>query len=178
MTTDPSSSEQQLLSAHDPPLPSAWSHVSLDQVTSYARQASQSIRFLSMYPSTSASTSTSTNASTSTSTSTIKSTCLAADEKRGRLHERTLKGLSKTLKLSLNDCSLGLYRVSDHIHRRVPRLVQDTSRLTTLGHDLETAILDIVDVRRVVGDMEPTQSFYHMSKMIKASLDIVRKSKN
>lgn len=76
--------------------------------------------------------------------------------------------------MSLNDCSLGFYRISDHIHRKVPRIVDTKKKLRQSSQKVQVAILDIEDVRKNVCDIERIESFYNITKMIEKSLDILR----
>ncbi|KAL0077606.1 hypothetical protein F4703DRAFT_1797383 [Phycomyces blakesleeanus] len=163
----PSITSQSTIGSTEPPPPSSpWSQVSFDQLSTYARRASStSLSILNngavaiLHPGL---------------TTSLHS--LDPEEKEQRVQERVSKvteGVVNTLKLALNDCSLGLYRVSDHIHRRVPRIVQEKNNLTALANDVDTANLDISDVRKTVGDMERIESFHSMAKMIKKSMDIL-----
>lgn len=79
--------------------------------------------------------------------------------------------------MSLNDCSLGFYRISDHIHRKVPRIVDTKRRLKKSNEKVQVAISDIEDVRKNICDIERIESFYNINKMILKSIEIVNKSK-
>lgn len=90
--------------------------------------------------------------------------------------KKALQGFSQILLLSLNDCSLGFYRISDHIHRKVPRIVETKRRLKQSSKRVEIAISDIEDVRKNVCDIERIESFYNINKMIERSIQILHNS--
>lgn len=77
--------------------------------------------------------------------------------------------------LSLNNSSLGLYTVSDHIYRKVPRLIEMKKKIQQISSQVETADLDIQDAQKSICDIERIDSFVNMSKMIKLSLEIIAK---
>lgn len=87
-----------------------------------------------------------------------------------------MQGFSQILLLSLNDCSLGFYRISDHIHRKVPRIVETKKKIRQLTEKVQIAISDMEDVGKNVRDLEYIESFYNISKMIEKSLDILKNS--
>lgn len=76
--------------------------------------------------------------------------------------------------MALNDCSLGFYRISDHIHRKVPRIVETKKKLRNSRQKVQVAISDIEDVRKNVCEIERIESFYNINKMIQKSLDILK----
>lgn len=88
-----------------------------------------------------------------------------------------MQGFSQLLLMALNDCSLGFYRISDHIHRKVPRIVETKRRLKQSSEKVQVAISDIEDVRKNVCDIERIESFYNINKMIAKSIEIINKSK-
>ncbi|KAI9014501.1 hypothetical protein CLU79DRAFT_721732 [Phycomyces nitens] len=159
----PSIASQSTVGSTDPPS-SPWSQVSFDQLSTYARRASSTISILN-------------NGAVSILNPAATSLhSLDPEEKEQRVQDRVSKvsdGVVNTLKLAVNDCSLGLYRVSDHIHRRVPRIVQEKANLIALANDVDTANLDISDVRKTVADMERIESFNSMAKMVKQSMAIL-----
>ncbi|ORZ04903.1 hypothetical protein BCR42DRAFT_428770 [Absidia repens] len=137
-----------------------WSGVSLDQLSTYARRASNSslnlLNVTSVLPS-------------------IKS-----EDAEQRLIERIQKGNSgslKALQLSLNNSSQGLSQIYEHINRRVPQLVDQRQQLHALSERVATANADLVDASEVVTSMERIESFVHMADMIQASLKLVSSQK-
>ncbi|CAO3589515.1 unnamed protein product [Absidia cylindrospora] len=137
-----------------------WSSVSLDQLSTYARRASNSslnlLNVTSVLPS-------------------IKS-----EDAEQRLIERIQKvqrGSLKTLHLSLNNSSQGLSQIYEHINRRVPQLVDQRQQLQVLSERVATANADLVDASEVVTSMERIESFVHMADMIQASLKLISSHK-
>lgn len=79
--------------------------------------------------------------------------------------------------MSLNDYSIGYYRISDHIHRKVPRIVELKKLIREKSKKVDIAVSDIEDVRKNVADLERLESFYNMNQMIQKSLSILKESK-
>ncbi|KAI9256633.1 hypothetical protein BDA99DRAFT_516942 [Phascolomyces articulosus] len=101
-------------------------------------------------------------------------------ERQKRTHEaaqQVTTGIEKTTQLALNDCSLGLYRVFDHIQRKVPQIVDEKKQLRTIREQVDTGTEDIVDVRKVVAEVERIESFNNISDMIKSSIAIIKDAK-
>lgn len=88
------------------------------------------------------------------------------------------EAVENTIKNSFNDASLGLYRVSEHIHRRVPQIVESKAGLRDIEQQVETANSDMKDARRIVEDLERIESFRHIGQMVKMSLSIVKEHQN
>ncbi|RCH91828.1 hypothetical protein CU098_009008 [Rhizopus stolonifer] len=110
--------------------------------------------------------------------STQSSLSQGQDEKKKRRQAERLKQVSNRfnhiLLLSLNDCSLGFYKIFDHIQRKIPKIVETKKKLQKSSEKVAIAILDIKDVRKNVCDIEQIDSFYNISKMIEQSLDIIQ----
>lgn len=85
-----------------------------------------------------------------------------------------LHGIVQVLLISLNDYSVGFYRISDHIHRKVPRIVATKKLIQEKSQKVDIAISDIEDVRKNVAELERLESFYNMNQMIQASLKILQ----
>jgi hypothetical protein len=83
------------------------------------------------------------------------------------------RGSFKTLQLALNDSSQGLARINDHIHRRVPQLVDQRQQLDALSEQVTTSNSDLKDACDMVTSMERIESFVHMADMIQSSLKLV-----
>lgn len=83
-----------------------------------------------------------------------------------------------TIKSSFNDASLGLHRVSEHIHRKVPQIAESKAGLRDIEQLVETANSDMLDARRVVEDLECIESFRSIAEMVKTSLTIVKAHKS
>ncbi|SAM06371.1 hypothetical protein [Absidia glauca] len=138
----------------------SFSNVSFDQLSSYAssyaRRASNSslslLNVASVLPS------------------------LKSEDAEQKLVERIQKverGSFKTLQLALNDSSQGLARINDHIHRRVPQLVDQRQQLDALSEQVTTSNSDLKDACDMVTSMERIESFVHMADMIQSSLKLV-----
>ncbi|KAI9490065.1 hypothetical protein BDB00DRAFT_875650 [Zychaea mexicana] len=101
-------------------------------------------------------------------------------ERKQRMHDaahQVTTGVVTTTQLALNDCSVGLYRVFDHIQRKIPQIVDEKKCLRVTREQVDTATEDIVDVRKVVAEVERIESFNNISDMIKSSLTIVKVAK-
>lgn len=75
----------------------------------------------------------------------------------------------------MNDCSIGFYRISEHIHRKVPRIVETKKELTKYSKLVDVATSDIEDVRKSICDIERIESFYNMTKMIEKTILLIKK---
>ncbi|KAI8092695.1 uncharacterized protein BX664DRAFT_384230 [Halteromyces radiatus] len=133
-----------------------WSNVSFDQLSKYARRASSS----------------SLNLLNVTSVLPIIKSEDAEQRLVDRIH-KVQRGYDRTLKLSLNEGSQGLSKISDHIHRRVPQLVSQRQQLQTLSEQVQLANGDLEDARQTVASMERIESFVRMEEMIQKSLDLM-----
>lgn len=140
----------------------SWSNMSFDQLSLYARRASNSSMSLL-------------GGGNSSKAHSIEQEDKKMKKQKEKL-QQTLQGFSQIFLLSVNDCSLGFYRISDHIHRKVPRIVETKRRLKQSSKRVEIAISDIEDVRKNVCDIERIESFYNMNKMIERSIQILNKS--
>ncbi|KAI8138135.1 hypothetical protein BJV82DRAFT_322476 [Fennellomyces sp. T-0311] len=101
-------------------------------------------------------------------------------ERQQRIYDgarQVTNGVVTTTQLALNDCSIGLHRVFDHIQRKVPQIVDEKKQLRTLREQVDTADEDIADARKVVAEIERIDSFHNISNMIKSSLTILRDAK-
>lgn len=85
--------------------------------------------------------------------------------------------LVTTLNYACNDYTLGLYRVSEHIHRKTPHMVNSKKQLRHLKELVDTANADITDAHKMVEDMARIESFHRMGEMIKTSLNLVKEAK-
>ncbi|ORE03700.1 hypothetical protein BCV72DRAFT_27578 [Rhizopus microsporus var. microsporus] len=155
-------------------IPPSWTSTSssesetnftLDQISSYAKKITSSNFNLF---------------STSSSSSTASSLKLDPNDehKRKILKNKSQQALNEftyAFLLSLNNSSLGLYTVSDHIYRKVPRLIEMKKKIQQISTQVETADLDIQDAQKSICDIERIDSFVNMSKMIKLSLEIIAK---
>ncbi|KAI8331291.1 hypothetical protein BD560DRAFT_415855 [Blakeslea trispora] len=101
------------------------------------------------------------------------------EEKKKRRQQERIKqiarGFNQVLLLSLNDCSLGLYRVIDHVSRRVPKIIDARKKLQSSSQKVKAAILDIKDVRNNVCELEQIDSFFKISQMIEQSISLTNK---
>lgn len=89
-----------------------------------------------------------------------------------------MAGIVRTSQLGLNDASLGLYRVYEHIQRKVPGIIADKHQLKETSVNVDTACSDIEDAGKLVADLEHLESFHRMASMIKTSISIIEKSKS
>ncbi|KAG1173477.1 hypothetical protein G6F70_005853 [Rhizopus microsporus] len=153
-------------------IPPSWTSTSssesetnftLDQISSYAKKITSSNLF---------------SASSSSSTASSFKLDPSDEHKRKILKTKSQQALNEftyAFLLSLNNSSLGLYTVSDHIYRKVPRLIEMKKKIQQISSQVETADLDIQDAQKSICDIERIDSFVNMSKMIKLSLEIIAK---
>ncbi|KAL1934391.1 hypothetical protein VTP01DRAFT_6573 [Rhizomucor pusillus] len=145
---------------------------SLDQLSVYARRASNS----------------SINIMSSSATTFLQHAVSLHGEtddnmqaKNAKVYENaqtTTHEFENTIKSSFNDASLGLHRVSEHIHRKVPQIAESKAGLRDIEQLVETANSDMLDARRVVEDLECIESFRSIAEMVKTSLTIVKAHKS
>ncbi|KAI8337647.1 hypothetical protein BC941DRAFT_425835, partial [Chlamydoabsidia padenii] len=133
-----------------------FSTVSFDQLSTYARRASNSslslLNVANVLP-------------------LLKSE--DAEQKQVERIQKVERGTYRTLQLSLNDGSQGLSRINDHIHRRVPQLVDQRQQLNTLTEQVKTSNSDLKDGCDMVTSMERIESFVRMADMIQSSLELI-----
>ncbi|KAI9249031.1 hypothetical protein BY458DRAFT_560004 [Sporodiniella umbellata] len=141
------------------------SALSLDQLSSYAKKISN----VTLNPFGLSS------SSSSSSNSLTKQT--NAEQKKSAFKAKTnqaINGFLRVFLLSLNDTSLKLYTVSEHIQRKVTRQIELKKKIRQLSEKVEIANLDIEDAQRSVRQIENIESFINISNMIKSSLDIIK----
>ncbi|CAO3660232.1 unnamed protein product [Rhizopus stolonifer] len=145
--------------------PSQLSALSLDQLSLYAKKISNA----TLYPFN--------TSSSSSSTSSIKQNKDTEQRKKAlRMKiDQASNGFLRIVLLSLNDRSLKFYTVSEHIQRKVPRLVESKKKMRQLSEKVETANLDIEDAQKSIRDMEQTDSFLNISNMIKSCIELIKR---
>ncbi|KAG0362626.1 hypothetical protein BGZ54_008563 [Gamsiella multidivaricata] len=62
--------------------------------------------------------------------------------------------LSESITNVLNDSSLVFYRVNEHIHKKVPQLVEEKKALAAIHKDVKTANQDLEDARQTISGMQ------------------------
>ncbi|KAJ3036677.1 hypothetical protein HDV00_002501, partial [Rhizophlyctis rosea] len=67
--------------------------------------------------------------------------------------------LSDVLLHTLNEASLGMYRVQEHVHKKVPQLVADKHDLQTTSQSITRATSDLHDAHTVIRSWNSIDSF-------------------
>ncbi|KAF9278070.1 hypothetical protein BGZ68_008806 [Mortierella alpina] len=73
---------------------------------------------------------------------------------------------------SLNDSSLVFYRVNEHIHKKVPLLVQEKKALVGIRKSVETANQDMEDARQTISSMQRISELSHIEDLVKRALAV------
>ncbi|KAK3839847.1 MAG: hypothetical protein J3R72DRAFT_447271 [Linnemannia gamsii] len=83
--------------------------------------------------------------------------------------------MSETITGALNDSSLVLYRVNEHVHKKVPVLVQEKKALSSIRKDVETANEDMEDARLAISSLQRITEFGTIEALVQRSLAAVQK---
>ncbi|KAF9111990.1 hypothetical protein BGX27_004171 [Mortierella sp. AM989] len=83
--------------------------------------------------------------------------------------------MSDAITSTLNDSSLVLYRVNEHIHKKVPQLVEEKKALVAICRDVETANQDLEDARQTISGMERITELGTIEELLKRALTAVQK---
>ncbi|KAI7899708.1 uncharacterized protein BX663DRAFT_520104, partial [Cokeromyces recurvatus] len=94
------------------------------------------------------------------------------DKKEQRI-EQNITEFKHILLLCLNDCSIGYYRITEHIHRRVPKIVETKKKIKETSEKVNIAVSNIIDVKKSLNDIEHIESFYNINKMIQKSMKLI-----
>ncbi|KAI9470635.1 MAG: hypothetical protein EXX96DRAFT_364038 [Benjaminiella poitrasii] len=97
------------------------------------------------------------------------------ENKEEKAIKKNINEFKHILLLCLNDCSIGYYRITEHIHRKVPRIVETKKKIQQTNERVKTAVSDIEDIKKNLDDIERIESFYNMNKMIQKTLKIIGK---
>ncbi|KAG0206373.1 hypothetical protein BGX33_007458, partial [Mortierella sp. NVP41] len=81
--------------------------------------------------------------------------------------------MSETIAGALNDSSLVFYRVNEHVHKKVPVLVQEKKALVNIRKDVETANQDMEDARQTISSLQRITEFGTIEALVKRSLAAV-----
>ncbi|KAI8062542.1 hypothetical protein BC940DRAFT_370137 [Gongronella butleri] len=121
-------------------LDTSFSTLSLDQLSNYARRASHSF-----------------------------SPQNAADDTQAYLADKAQKvqrGADKSLLLCLNGSAMGLSRISEHIHKRVPEMVDQAHQWQAKTEQVQRANADLQDASATLSTLQRIDSFAHMDEML------------
>ncbi|KAF9924202.1 hypothetical protein FBU30_005797 [Linnemannia zychae] len=83
--------------------------------------------------------------------------------------------MSETITGSLNDSSLVFYRVNEHVHKKVPLLVQEKKALMNIRRDVETANQDMEDAQQTISSLQRVTEFGTIEALVQRSLAAVHK---
>ncbi|KAF9960377.1 hypothetical protein BGZ70_008624 [Mortierella alpina] len=78
--------------------------------------------------------------------------------------------MADSITSSLNDSSLVFYRVNEHIHKKVPLLVQEKKALVRIRKSVETANQDMEDARQTISSMQRISELSHIDDLVKRAL--------
>ncbi|CAG8577865.1 2238_t:CDS:2 [Paraglomus occultum] len=77
----------------------------------------------------------------------------------------------------MNDSSLGLYRITDYIHKKLPQIVEEKKGMKTVGNEVNIANSNARDSLDVVKSMQSIPSVDNISDMLKTTISILEKAK-
>ncbi|CAG8499955.1 11542_t:CDS:2 [Ambispora leptoticha] len=75
----------------------------------------------------------------------------------------------------LNDSSLGLYHMSEHIRKKVPQFVEEKKNLIALSNTLDLATANITDSRKIIENISNLKQFTNITNLLKNTLEIIEK---
>ncbi|ORZ10918.1 hypothetical protein BCR41DRAFT_372088 [Lobosporangium transversale] len=78
--------------------------------------------------------------------------------------------MSESITSVLNDSSLVLYRVNEHIHKKVPQLVEEKRALASTCKSVETANQDLEDARQIISSMQWLTELSEIEALVKRAL--------
>ncbi|KAF9948998.1 hypothetical protein BGZ72_009146, partial [Mortierella alpina] len=79
--------------------------------------------------------------------------------------------MADSITSSLNDSSLVFYRVNEHIHKKVPLLVQEKKALVEIRKSVETANQDMEDARQTISSMQRISELSHIEDLLMERTD-------
>ncbi|KAG0216167.1 hypothetical protein B0O80DRAFT_528660 [Mortierella sp. GBAus27b] len=79
--------------------------------------------------------------------------------------------LSESITGVLNDSSLVLYRMNEHIHKKVPQLVEEKKALVSIRRNVETANQDLEDARHTISGMQRITELGAIEQLVKSALE-------
>ncbi|TPX32239.1 hypothetical protein SmJEL517_g04634 [Synchytrium microbalum] len=91
---------------------------------------------------------------------------------REKAHKATAEVSDLTTHL-FNESSLGLYRIHENVHRRVPQLVRDRRELKLINDLLTKANKDLVEAKEITSSLKDITAFHDsrqlMMRIVRAS---------
>ncbi|TPX33799.1 hypothetical protein SeLEV6574_g08344 [Synchytrium endobioticum] len=91
--------------------------------------------------------------------------------------EKACKAASDISDLTLhlfNESSLGLYKIQENIHRRVPQLVRDKQEIKSISDSLSKANKDLVEAKEIIATLGRISAFADsrqwMMRIVKPSM--------
>ncbi|KAL2911442.1 hypothetical protein HK105_209093 [Polyrhizophydium stewartii] len=72
---------------------------------------------------------------------------------------KSAASLSSAIVHLANDTSLGLYRIQEHVHKKVPQLVDDRQALLQMRPNLDIAASDAAEIQELLRGMDRIDSF-------------------
>ncbi|KAF9151284.1 hypothetical protein BGX20_005451, partial [Mortierella sp. AD010] len=82
--------------------------------------------------------------------------------------------MSDSITSALNDSSLVLYRVNEHIHKKVPQFVEEKKALVAIRKNVETANQDLEDARQTISGMQRITELGAIEELVKRALAAVQ----
>ncbi|KAH6600917.1 hypothetical protein BASA61_002129 [Batrachochytrium salamandrivorans] len=86
-------------------------------------------------------------------------------EVTARTHKATT-GLSDLIVQTANDTSLGLYRVQEHVHKKVPHIINDRQMLLQTRANIAIAVSDAAEIQDLLRGMDRIDSFAKCTEYI------------
>ncbi|KAI1298688.1 hypothetical protein EDD11_006758 [Mortierella claussenii] len=78
--------------------------------------------------------------------------------------------MSESITGVLNDSSLVLYRVNEHIHKKVPQLVEEKKSLGLILKSVKTANQDLEDARQTLSGIQRISELGAIEDLVKRAL--------
>ncbi|ORX56971.1 hypothetical protein DM01DRAFT_1334528 [Hesseltinella vesiculosa] len=128
--------------------------MALDQLTNYARRASNTSLPFSSHP------------------PQEDTQAVLAD----KIH-KVQHGTEKTLLTSLNGSAMGLSRINEHVHRRVPELLQQASQWKAFNEQVQQANADLKDAGATLSTLERADALAHTNDMARRCQELVSQLK-
>ncbi|RKP09722.1 hypothetical protein THASP1DRAFT_28492 [Thamnocephalis sphaerospora] len=93
----------------------------------------------------------------------------ALSEERARQAGRSI---ASALKTSLNDVSLGMFRVCEHVQKRVPQIVEDKKAFRRLEERATTGNANMEDARKIVRTLSSMNTLHNVEVWLSQAIEL------
>ncbi|CAG8596767.1 11036_t:CDS:2 [Paraglomus brasilianum] len=97
--------------------------------------------------------------------------------KKGGKQDETTEDIESCTRYLMNDTSLGLYRITDYIHKKLPQIVEEKKGMKTIANEVNIANSNARDSSGIVKSMQNIPSVDNISEMLKTTIGILEKAK-